>query len=127
MWKEVGNEKDRYTIPVPPGPDIIMYLLELGDITILLFIMILKCHDNWYWREIFSIVLLSTRYYHKYCDYCKIHCSQTFTDVKRFHLIFTILVVVVLFSNIVIISVFFALWGRENSMLRLLSFISLMN
>ena len=46
MWKEVGNEKDRYTIPVPPGPDIVMYLLELGDITILLFIMILKCHNN---------------------------------------------------------------------------------
>ena len=31
--------------------------LELGNITILSFIMISKCHDNRYRREIFSIVI----------------------------------------------------------------------
>ena len=31
--------------------------VELGNITILSFIMILKCHDNQYRREFFSIVI----------------------------------------------------------------------
>ena len=34
-------------------------LLELGDIMILSFIVILKCHDNQNQREIFNIVILS--------------------------------------------------------------------
>ena len=72
--------------------------VELGDITI--FIMILKCHNNRYRRNIFSIVISLTQYYHKYHDYHKI---QTCTLVKCFHLIFTILVAVVLLSDIVII------------------------
>ena len=38
--------------------------------------------------------------YHKHCDYHKIQCSETYTSVKRFHLIFTILVAVVLLSDI---------------------------
>ena len=80
-------------------------LLKLGNITILLLIVILKCHDNLYGRKIFSIALSSIRYYHKYRDYRKIHCSETYTSVKRFHLIFTILVTVVLLSDIMIISI----------------------
>ena len=56
--------------------------IELGDITILLFIVILKCPDNQFQREIFSIVILSTQYYHKYRDDCKIHCSETCTSVN---------------------------------------------
>ena len=40
--------------PVPRAP---CFLLELGNITILSFIMILKCHDNQYRKEIFSIVI----------------------------------------------------------------------
>ena len=35
----------------------IIYVVELGNITILSFIMISKCHDNRYRREIFSIVI----------------------------------------------------------------------
>ena len=57
--------------------------LEMGEI-ILSFIVTLKCHDNRYEREIFSIVMSSTRYYHKHHDYCKIHCSETYTSVKCF-------------------------------------------
>ena len=80
-------------------------VLELGNITILSFIMILKCHDNRFRREIFSIVISSTRYYSKYRDNRKIHCSKTCISVKRFHLLFTILVAVALLSDIVIISI----------------------
>ena len=57
-------------------------------------------HDNRYGRKIFSIAISSIRYYHKYRDYHKIHCSETYTLVKRFHLIFTILVAVALLSDI---------------------------
>ena len=78
--------------------------MELGDITILSFIMILKCHDNWYRRETFSIVISSTQYYHKYHDHHKIDCSQTCTSVKCCHLIFTILVAIAVLSDIVIIT-----------------------
>ena len=67
---------------------------------ILLFIMILKCPDNRNRREIFNIVILATQYYHKYHDYRKIHCSETFISVC---LIFTILVPVTLLSDIMII------------------------
>ena len=81
------------------------HTLELGNIMILSFIMILSCHDNRNRREIFNIVISPTRYYHKYCDYRKIHCSETFISVKYFQLIFTILVPVALLSDIVIISV----------------------
>ena len=49
--------------------------VELGNITILLYIMILKCHDNWYRREIFSIVISAVQYYRQYCDYHNIYCS----------------------------------------------------
>ena len=35
----------------------IYYNIELGNITILSFIMISKCHDNQYRREIFNIVI----------------------------------------------------------------------
>ena len=80
-------------------------LLELGNIMILLFIVILRCHDNRNRREIFNIVISSTRYYCKYCDYRKIHCSEKFISVKYFQLIFTILVPVVLLNDIVIILV----------------------
>ena len=75
-------------------------VIELGDITILsfivilLFIVVLKCHHNWYRREIFSIIMLSMWYYHKYCDYCKIYFSETWTSIKCFHLIFTVLMAV---------------------------------
>ena len=57
-------------------------LLELTDIMILSFIMILECHDNR--REIFNIIISPTRYYRKYRDYWKIHCSETFISVKYF-------------------------------------------
>ena len=79
--------------------------LELGNIMILSFIVILKCHDNRNRREIFNIVISPTRYYRKYRDYWKIHCSETFISVKYFQLIFTILVPVVLLSDIMIISI----------------------
>ena len=36
------------------------------------------------------------------CDYHKVNCSETFTSVKCFHLIFTILVAIVLLSDIMI-------------------------
>ena len=72
---------------------------------ILSFIVILKCHENRNRREIFNIVISPTRYYRKYRDYRKIHCSETFISVKYFLLIFTILVPVVLLSDIVIISI----------------------
>ena len=78
-------------------------LLELGDIMILSFIVILECHDNRNQREIFNIVISPTQYYHKYRDHRKIHCSETFISVKYFRLIFTILVPVVLLSDIMII------------------------
>ena len=83
-------------------------VLELGNITILsfivilLFIVVLKCHHNWYWREIFSIIILSMWYYHKYCNYCKIYCSETCTSEKCFHFIFTVLVAVEPLSDIMI-------------------------
>ena len=80
-------------------------LLELGDIMILSFIVILKCHDNWNRREIFNIVISPTRYYRKYRDYRKIHCSETFMSVKYFQIIFTNLVSVALLSDIMIISI----------------------
>ena len=69
----------------------IMYVtvVELGAI-IISFIVILKCHDNRNRREIFNIVILPTWYYHKYCDYCKNHCSETFILVKYIQLICTL-------------------------------------
>ena len=82
-----------------------LHVIELGDIMILLFIMILKCHDNRNRREIFNIVISPTQYYRKYHDYQKNHCSETFISVKYFQLIFTILVLVALLSDIVIISI----------------------
>ena len=83
-----------------------LHVIELGDIMILSFIMILKCHDNRNRREIFNIVISPTQYYRKYHDYQKIHCSETFISVvKYFQLIFTILVLVALLSDIVIISI----------------------
>ena len=60
----------------------------------------LKCHDNRYGRKIFSIAISSIQYYHKYRHYHKIRCPETCTSVKCFHLIFTILVAVVLLSDI---------------------------
>ena len=45
------------------------------------------------------------QYYSKYHDYRKIDCSKTCTSVKCLHLIFTILVAVVLLSDIMIISI----------------------
>ena len=73
--------------------------VEMGEI-ILLFIVTLKCHDNRYEREIFSIIISSTRYYHKHHDYCKIHCSETYISVKCFlHVIFTVLVAVVMLQD----------------------------
>ena len=41
-------------------------LLELGNITILSYIVILKCHDNRYRRDFFSIVISPMRYYRYY-------------------------------------------------------------
>ena len=79
--------------------------LELGNIMILPFIVILKCHDNQNRRGIFNIVISPTRHYRQYRDYQKIRCSETFISVKYFQLIFTILVPVALLSDIVIISV----------------------
>ena len=79
------------------------YTVELGNIMILSIIVILKCHDNR--REILDIVISPTRYYRKYRDYQKIHCSEKFISVKYFRLVFTILVPVALLSDIVIISI----------------------
>ena len=79
--------------------------LELGNITMLLFIVVLKCHDNRYQKEIFTILTLSTWYYHKYHDYHKLKCSITCTSVKFFHPIITVLVAVVVVGDIVIISI----------------------
>ena len=64
----------------------------------------IKSHHNPHQREIFSIVISSTCYCYKFCDYHKIHCSETCTSIKCSHLIFTILVAVVLLSDIVITS-----------------------
>ena len=72
---------------------------------ILSIIVILKCHDNRNRREIFNIVISPIRYYRKYRDYQKIHCSETFISVNYFQFIFTILVPIVLLSDIVIISI----------------------
>ena len=80
-------------------------LLKLNNITILSLIVILKCPNNLHGRKVFSIATPSIRYYHKYHDYHKIHCSETYRSVQRFHLIFTILVAVVLLSDIMIISI----------------------
>ena len=79
--------------------------LELGNIMILSFIVILKHHDNQNLREIFNIVISPTRYYRKYRDYRKICCSETFISVKYFCLYLHILVPVALLSDTVIISV----------------------
>ena len=59
--------------------------LVMGDIMILSFIVILKCHDNQNRREIFNIVISPTQYYRKYRDYWKIHCPETFISVEYFH------------------------------------------
>ena len=80
-------------------------LIELGNIMILSFIVILKCHDNRNRREIFNIVISPTQYYRKYHDYQKIYCSETLISVKYYQLISTILVPVALLSDIVIISI----------------------
>ena len=72
---------------------------------ILLFIVILKCHDNRNRREIFDILISPTQCYRKYRDCQKIYCLETFISVKYFCLIFTILVPVELLSDIVIISI----------------------
>ena len=64
-------------------------LLELGDIMILSFIVILNCHNNRNRGEIFNIIISLTQYYrkyHKYHEYRKIHCSETFISVKCFKL-----------------------------------------
>ena len=87
----------------PPADKDTTSEVELGNIMILSFIVILKCHDNRNQREIFDIVISPTRYYRKYRDCQKIHCSETFISVKYFRLIFTILVHVALLSDIVII------------------------
>ena len=58
--------------------------VELGNITILSYIVILECHDNRYQREIFIIVISAAQYYHQYHDYHKIYSSKTFTSVKYF-------------------------------------------
>ena len=59
-------------------------MVELGNIMILLYIVILKCHDNRYRREIFIIVISAPQHYHQYCDYRNIYSSKTFTSVKYF-------------------------------------------
>ena len=59
-------------------------VIELGNIMMLSFIVILKCHDNQNRRDIFNIVISPTRYYCKYRDYQKIHCSEKFISVKYF-------------------------------------------
>ena len=82
-----------------------LFIIELGNIMLLSFIVILKCHDNRNRREIFNIVISPTQCYCKYRDYQKIHCSETFILVKYFQLIFTVLVPVTLLSDIVIISI----------------------
>ena len=38
-------------------------VIELGNIMILAFIVILKCHDNQYQREILSIIISPAQYY----------------------------------------------------------------
>ena len=48
----------------------------------------------------YSIAISPIQYCHKYRDYHNIHCLETCTSVKRFHLIFTILAAVVLLSDI---------------------------
>ena len=74
---------------------------------ILLFIVILKCHNNRNQKEIFNTVISPTQHYHKYHDYQNSHCSETFISVKYFPPIFTILVLVALTFKwyIVIISI----------------------
>ena len=46
-------------------PTILQYYQELGmgDILVLSYIMILKCHNNRYRREILSIVISVAQYY----------------------------------------------------------------
>ena len=58
MWCELLSKAEML-----PSSDIHMLYsgeinVKLGDITILLFMVILKHHDNRYRREIFSIVIL---------------------------------------------------------------------
>ena len=69
---------------VPIGYINLDLVLESGNITILSYIVILKCHDNRYRREIFIIVILEAQYYCQYRDYRKIYSSKTFTSVKHF-------------------------------------------
>ena len=79
MWPRTTNFRDSQFSVIP------ILAIDLGDIMILSFIVILKCHDNRNRREIFNIVILPTRYYRIHCDYWKIHCSETFISVEYFH------------------------------------------
>ena len=48
-------------------------------------------------------MILVMQYYCKYCDYYKIQCSETFPLLKYLQIIFTILVPIVMFIDIMII------------------------
>ena len=39
-------------------------------------------------------IMVSSQYFYKYCDYRKIHCSEAFTLVEYFHVIFAVWVAV---------------------------------
>ena len=57
-------------------PLILIIQLELGNITILSYIVILKCHDNRYRRDFFSIVISPMQYYRYYRGYRTVNCFK---------------------------------------------------
>ena len=73
--------------------------VESGNITIFSYIVILKCRDNRYWREMFSIVISAAQYYHQYRNHRKVYCFKTckfYVTTKTFQPMFTILVFIIL-------------------------------
>ena len=68
--------------------------LKFGNI---MFIMILKCHNNQNEKELFmiNIEILPTQYCRKYHDYWKIHCSETFISLQ----LISDIVIILIFSD----------------------------
>ena len=73
--------------------------LELGNIMILSYIVILKCHDNRYRRDFFSIVILPIQYYHSYHGYRMVYYFKPckfYVIIIEFHSLFNFGAIVLL-------------------------------
>ena len=57
-------------------PNQFVYILGLNNIIILSYMVILKCHDNQYQREIFGVVISAPQYYYQYRGHHNIYCSK---------------------------------------------------